>query len=75
MDILQASGADITLSGSSVSDKKSLLKPIKVDLTQIPDLGPILMGLSATIEGTSYFTGLKRLIKKNPTVFYQPFVF
>lgn len=64
VDILQASGADITLSGSSVSIKKSLLKPIKVDLTQIPDLGPILMGLSATIEGTSYFTGLKRLIKK-----------
>ena len=64
VEILQTSGAEISVGDSWVSVQPSTLKPFRIDLTHIPDLGPILMGLASTIEGTSSFTGLKRLIKK-----------
>lgn len=40
---------------------KSKTKGIRIDLAQIPDLGPILMVLAALSKGVTTFTSIKRL--------------
>lgn len=66
IDIIQSMGGNITydntLGGYHVL--KSHLRSTTIDLTDIPDLGPILMVLAAQIEGKTTFRGLKRLVFK-----------
>ena len=66
INILQSAGANITQNEQldQIQITKSKLTPFNLDLSLIPDLGPLLMLLSATIKGTSTFKGLNRLIDK-----------
>ncbi len=59
--ILSNMGAKIQSRESSVIAEKSILKGIEKDLTDIPDLFPIIAVLCSVAEGKSKLTGLKRL--------------
>jgi 3-phosphoshikimate 1-carboxyvinyltransferase len=52
------------VNGDLVITKAEFRKPITVDLTDNPDLFPILSILACSASGTSSFTGIKRLIHK-----------
>jgi 3-phosphoshikimate 1-carboxyvinyltransferase len=52
------------INGSITINKAEIRKPINVDLTNNPDLFPILSILACSASGTSSFTGTKRLIHK-----------
>ncbi len=66
IEIIQSIGGNITydetVGGYHVL--KSTLHSTTIDLTDIPDLGPILMVLAAQIQGKTTFKGLKRLVFK-----------
>jgi len=60
LDFLRKMGAEVIISSDSVVVKKSLLKPIKADLTDSIDLLPTVAVLAALAEGESEFTGIAR---------------
>jgi 3-phosphoshikimate 1-carboxyvinyltransferase len=60
-DILEVMGADVRWDGNSLTVKSSKLSPIEWDLSNSPDLFPIVASLSATADGTSTLSGLGRL--------------
>ncbi len=60
-DIIKDMGGDITLSGNDVICKKSKLKAIDVDVSDIPDMAVVIAGAMAVADGTSTITGAKRL--------------
>ncbi len=57
-------GAKLSISGESVTAEKSSLHGVSLDLTDTPDLFPILAVCAAFADGTSVFTGISRLRTK-----------
>jgi 3-phosphoshikimate 1-carboxyvinyltransferase len=65
LSIIQEYGAHVEwVNGDLIITKAEIRKPITVDLTDNPDLFPILSILACSASGTSSFTGTKRLIHK-----------
>lgn len=64
IDILEKSGAQINIAASSVTAIKSRLKAFNADVSQCPDIAPILTVMAAVSEGISYITGASRLRMK-----------
>ena len=61
VELLRRFGAEITVDGNSVTAKKSSLKGIKIDASQIPDLVPILAVASSFAEGETVIYNAERL--------------
>ena len=61
LDVLKLSGADVTISEDSVSVSKSKIKPFDFDVSECPDLFPIISILAAGAEGKSTLYNAKRL--------------
>ena len=59
--ILSRMGADVSTNGNTVKVSRSLLRGISADLSDCPDLFPVVSALCAAAEGDSTLTGLKRL--------------
>jgi 3-phosphoshikimate 1-carboxyvinyltransferase len=60
-DILEAMGADVRWGGDGLTVKSLGLNPIEWDLSDSPDLFPVVASLCATADGTSTLRGLGRL--------------
>lgn len=63
-DLLADCGADVTFQDGVCRARKSAFSAIKADLTDIPDLAPVLSVLAAVADGESVFTGVSRLRAK-----------
>lgn len=61
MHALDMMGAHVTVKGSRVTAEKSYLRGIEMDLSDCPDIFPIVSSLCATALGRSELTGLGRL--------------
>ena len=61
VNILRRFGAEVTLSENGVRVKKSHLRAIKLDVSDIPDLVPVIAVLAAFAEGETEITGGERL--------------
>jgi 3-phosphoshikimate 1-carboxyvinyltransferase len=61
IDVLRRMGTDINYQGGDVTAKASILSAINYDLSDCPDLFPIVSALCAVAEGESRLTGLSRL--------------
>lgn len=61
IDVLEDLGADVKAHGSSITAQESDLRAIDCDLSDCPDLFPILSTLCTQAEGTSTLRGLSRL--------------
>jgi len=59
--ILDEMGAYIKIKGKRVTAEKSKLNALETDLSDYPDLFPIVACLCSVAEGTSRLTGLSRL--------------
>ena len=59
--ILEEMGAYIKITGKRVTTEKSKLSAIETDLSDCPDIFPIIACLCSLAEGESKLTGLKRL--------------
>ncbi|MFH1180616.1 MAG: 3-phosphoshikimate 1-carboxyvinyltransferase [Candidatus Bathyarchaeota archaeon] len=59
--ILDEMGAYIKISGNRVTAEKSMLTAIEADLSDCPDIFPIIACLCSAAEGESRLTGLARL--------------
>ncbi len=69
IDILKEMKADITYVEGNYIVKPSKTKGTLIDLTQVPDLGPMLMGVAALSEGKTTFINFERLrIKESDRV-------
>lgn len=63
-EIIQAlglMGAQLKVKGNRVTTEKSILKGIKMDLSDCPDIFPVISSLCAAAQGKSSLTGLGRL--------------
>jgi 3-phosphoshikimate 1-carboxyvinyltransferase len=70
VELLRRFGADIHLADTSVTVKKSELKGIIIDASQIPDLVPILAVTAAMSKGTTVIKGAARLkLKESDRLF------
>lgn len=61
MHALDMMGAHVKVKGSRVTAEKSYLRGIEMDLSDCPDIFPIVSSLCATALGRSELTGLGRL--------------
>ncbi len=62
MDFLRQMGAEVSVDAHSVRAKNpGMLHSITADVSQAPDLAPVLGALMAHTEGTSCLTGIRRL--------------
>lgn len=61
LDILKECGASVEWDGNVVRVNHGLLRPFVADLSNCPDLGPILCVLAAYIPGTSVINNAGRL--------------
>lgn len=61
LDILKLMGAEVNFSNDFVKANKSSLLSVNYDLSDCPDLFPIVSALCAAAKGTSKLTGLERL--------------
>ena len=61
IDILRKYGANITEEKDKTTFLPSMLQATEVDLSDCPDLGPILFALASVTEGTSHFINASRL--------------
>ncbi len=59
--VLKEMGADISISGSSVTVKKGSLKGVTIDASQIPDLIPTLSVVASVCEGETHIINAERL--------------
>ncbi len=65
LDIVKLFGASVTwIKGDLIIEKARSTNPFNVDLTDNPDLFPILAILACAATGTSVFTGTDRLLHK-----------
>lgn len=64
VDILSRMGARVYADHRGVRAVKAPLRAVDVDVTDIPDLAPVLSVLMACAEGESRMTGVRRLIDK-----------
>ena len=70
VELLRRFGAEITVDSNSVTAKKSSLKGIKIDASQIPDLVPILAIAASFAEGETVIYNAERLrIKESDRLF------
>lgn len=60
-DILAAYGADISIKGDCVTVRNAPLHGITVDVSQVPDLLPVLAVTACFADGETIFTGAARL--------------
>ena len=63
-DILREMGCDMTFTEMGCRAVKSRLRGVRTDVTDIPDLAPVLSVLMAAAEGESVMTGVLRLRDK-----------
>ncbi len=69
VDILKSMGADITYEQGIYRVKPTKLRQTTIDLAQVPDLGPMLMGVAALSQGVTTFINFERLrIKESDRV-------
>ncbi len=61
VELLRRFGAEITVDGNNVTAKKSHLKAIQIDASQIPDLVPILAVAASFAEGETVIYNAERL--------------
>lgn len=61
IDILRSSGAQIDITERTVTAKKSVLRAFEADVSQYPDIAPILAVVAAVTDGTTRITGAARL--------------
>lgn len=61
IDILISMGAKIEIKENNVKVIKSKLNGTQIDLSDCPDLGPILMALAPFCEGETHITNIARL--------------
>ncbi len=61
IEYITSMGGDVTVKKNSIVARKSLLKAIKINLEDQPDLAPILSVLCANAKGISEFYGIERL--------------
>lgn len=61
LDIVKRMGADLSLDNDIVRVRKSLTKGITIDVSQCPDLVPILAVLGALSQGTTRIVNAERL--------------
>ena len=61
IDILKKMGAQVDLKGTAVSVKSSSLKGLEFDVSDCPDLFPVVSALCAVADGTSVLRGIRRL--------------
>jgi 3-phosphoshikimate 1-carboxyvinyltransferase len=61
LDVLERMGALASSGSSSVTVEKSLLNPVEVDVSDCPDLFPVICALCAVADGVSTITGIRRL--------------
>jgi 3-phosphoshikimate 1-carboxyvinyltransferase len=61
INVLEDLGADLQTQGPSIKTQRSHLKAIERDLSDCPDLFPIVSTLCTQAEGTSTLRGLSRL--------------
>jgi len=61
LNVLQKMGAEAISKNGNITLKKSELEAIEFDVSDCPDLFPILTVLCAVAEGKSKLTGIKRL--------------
>ena len=59
-DILREMGCDMTFTEAGCRAVKSRLRGVRTDVTDIPDLAPVLSVLMAAAEGESVMTGAQR---------------
>lgn len=71
VNLLRRFGAEITVSGSSVTARKSALKGITIDASQIPDLVPILAVAASFAEGETVINNAGRLRIKESDRLYE----
>lgn len=64
LDVITRMGGDLTLSGRFIRTKKSRLTGIEYNLSNCPDLFPVVTALCASSKGESRLTGLSRLSLK-----------
>ena len=60
-EIVKAAGASVCFDGGALKVKKGKLKPISVDVSQFPDIFPILAVLACGAEGESILYNAERL--------------
>lgn len=63
-DLLTSANANVTFDGKAYRALKSTLSPFRTDLTDIPDLAPVLSVLAGAANGVSVLTGAARLREK-----------
>ena len=69
LGILNEMGATIVDKGDSITVEKTTLSGIELDLSDFPDLFPVVVSLCAAASGRSMLSGLKRLhIKESDRV-------
>jgi 3-phosphoshikimate 1-carboxyvinyltransferase len=64
IEIIQAlnlMGAQVKVKGNRITTEKSILNGIEMDLSDCPDIFPVISSLCATAQGKSTLTGLGRL--------------
>lgn len=61
VNLLKKFGADVEVKNNSVRVKKSKLKGIRIDASQIPDLVPVLSVLAGAANGITEIYGAQRL--------------
>ncbi len=61
LDILERMGASVAVGGGSVTVQRSALRGIEADLSNSPDLFPVVASLCAAADGVSVLHGLRRL--------------
>lgn len=66
VDLIKAMGGDLSLEGSSFISRQSQTKGITIDISEYPDIGPILAVLAALSQGqTKIVNGARLRIKES----------
>ncbi len=60
LDILKSMGAIVECRDSSINVKEATLRGVSMDISDCPDLFPVITSLCATASGTSTLTGIRR---------------
>jgi len=61
IDILKEMGGDVDLKGATVSVRSSGLNGLEFDMSDCPDLFPLVSAICAVADGTSVLSSVKRL--------------
>lgn len=64
ISFLKSCSCNITQEKNNVHVSTSILKNFEIDISKIPDLGPLLIGLAAVTPGKNIITGFTPLIYK-----------